>query len=85
MIKKINRTTLKIILGAIRLYQKTLSFDHGFLSYRYPYGFCRFNPTCSEYAHQSFKKHGLGKGFIFSLKRLLKCHPFHQGGNDPVK
>lgn len=36
---------------------------------------CRFLPSCSEYSHESFKKHGLFNGFIFSVKRLSKCHP----------
>ena len=45
---------------------------------------CRFTPTCSDYAAQSVKKHGAGKGFILILKRLLKCHPYHSGGDDPV-
>jgi putative membrane protein insertion efficiency factor len=46
---------------------------------------CRFFPTCSEYAKESFLKHGFFKGLYFSVKRLLKCHPFHPGGYDPVK
>jgi len=45
---------------------------------------CRFYPTCSEYAKQSLLKHGFLKGSILAVKRLLKCHPFHPGGYDPV-
>jgi len=45
---------------------------------------CRFVPSCSEYAIQSFKNHGLLKGFYFSLKRILKCHPFGGQGFDPI-
>jgi len=45
---------------------------------------CRFQPTCSEYAYGSVKEHGLIKGFILSAKRIGKCHPWHDGGFDPV-
>ena len=45
---------------------------------------CRFYPTCSEYAHEAIQKHGLFKGILLGTKRLLKCHPFHDGGVDPV-
>ncbi len=46
---------------------------------------CRFYPTCSQYALEAFSKYGAFKGFFLSVKRLLKCHPFHQGGFDPLK
>jgi putative membrane protein insertion efficiency factor len=45
---------------------------------------CRFYPTCSDYAFQAIKKYGLSKGVFLGLKRLLRCHPFHAGGLDPV-
>ena len=45
---------------------------------------CRFYPTCSEYTHEAIQKHGLIKGLYLGTKRLLKCHPFHSGGVDPV-
>ncbi|WP_459924156.1 membrane protein insertion efficiency factor YidD [Desulfatiferula olefinivorans] len=45
---------------------------------------CRFYPTCSEYAYQSFKRHGFLKGAYLSFRRIIKCHPFHPGGFDPV-
>lgn len=46
---------------------------------------CRFSPTCSEFAITAIQKHGVLKGFCLSIMRLLKCHPFHPGGYDPVK
>lgn len=49
-----------------------------------PRGVCRFTPTCSEYARQAITKYGALKGTYLSLVRLLKCHPFHKGGYDPV-
>ena len=45
---------------------------------------CRFYPTCSEYAIEAFNKFGFLKGFFLSFKRIIKCHPFHPGGYDPV-
>lgn len=45
---------------------------------------CRFHPTCSEYAYIAFQRFGLLHGLRLSLLRILKCHPFHPGGNDPV-
>lgn len=49
-----------------------------------PKGVCRFQPTCSQYAKQAIEKHGAVKGTWLALRRVLKCHPFHPGGYDPV-
>jgi putative membrane protein insertion efficiency factor len=46
---------------------------------------CRFTPTCSEYMIGAIKKYGAWRGTYMGLRRLLKCHPFHRGGYDPVK
>ncbi len=45
---------------------------------------CRFYPTCSEYAYQAIERFGVLKGSWLALRRLSKCHPFHEGGVDPV-
>jgi uncharacterized protein len=45
---------------------------------------CRFYPTCSTYASEAITKHGTAKGLYLFTKRLIKCHPFHPGGVDPV-
>lgn len=47
-------------------------------------GACRFTPTCSQYSKEAVARFGAGKGSWLALKRLLRCHPFHPGGNDPV-
>lgn len=73
-----------IAIGLIKFYQKTISFDHSWLSFLHPFGFCRFYPTCSEYAKQAIQKHGLAKGLFLGIKRILRCHPFSKGGYDPV-
>jgi len=44
---------------------------------------CRFAPTCSEYARQAFADHGFARGMGLTVRRLLRCHPFHPGGYDP--
>ncbi|OYV16385.1 MAG: hypothetical protein CG438_1633 [Methylococcaceae bacterium NSP1-1] len=45
---------------------------------------CRFYPSCSSYSLEALQRHGAIIGSYLTLKRLLKCHPFHQGGIDPV-
>ncbi|MCF2863783.1 MULTISPECIES: membrane protein insertion efficiency factor YidD [Pseudoalteromonas] len=45
---------------------------------------CRFNPSCSSYALQAIKMHGAIKGSWLATKRIVKCHPLHAGGDDPV-
>lgn len=46
---------------------------------------CRFVPTCSEYAREAIERYGALRGSGMAAKRLLRCHPFHAGGYDPVK
>ncbi|HVP39282.1 MAG TPA: membrane protein insertion efficiency factor YidD [Candidatus Saccharimonadales bacterium] len=65
-----------LVLGLIRLYQATLS----------PFvpGGCRFHPSCSQFAYEAIQVHGLRRGGLLALRRLLRCHPLHPGGFDPV-
>ncbi|MBI2459512.1 MAG: membrane protein insertion efficiency factor YidD [Parcubacteria group bacterium] len=69
----------------LKIYQKTFSLDHGILKFLYPNGFCRFYPTCSDYAIQAVEKYGFIKGGIKSVKRVSRCNPFNSGGFDPLK
>lgn len=74
-----------IAIKILKIYQKTLSFDHGLFKFLYPNGFCRFHPTCSGYAIQAIEKYGLIKGGIKAIWRVLRCNPFNSGGFDPLK
>ena len=60
-----------------------IRFDRGFLSPLKPPS-CRYIPTCSEYAMIAVEKYGAAKGSFLAIKRILRCHPFHKGGYDPV-
>ncbi|OPX19740.1 MAG: membrane protein insertion efficiency factor YidD [Desulfobacca sp. 4484_104] len=66
----------KVVIILIRAYQI-------FVSPLFP-SVCRFVPSCSEYACQALRRYGLGKGLVLTLKRIIKCHPYHPGGWDPV-
>ena len=63
-------------LAAIRFYQRRISPLFG--------ARCIYVPTCSEYAFQAISRHGLARGVWLSLRRILRCHPLHAGGYDPV-
>ena len=67
----------QILLFLIKIYQ---NFFSGAFGRR-----CRFYPTCSEYSRQAITKYGAIKGTFLSVKRILKCHPFHKGGYAPLK
>jgi len=67
----------KALLALIAFYQKQIS------PRKKPC--CRFYPTCSEYARQAVTRYGAAKGGFLAAKRVLKCHPFHKGGFDPLK
>ena len=65
-----------LFIGLIKLYQLCISPLLG--------PSCRFVPSCSEYGKEAFEKHGVFKGFYLTVKRILKCGPWHPGGHDPV-
>lgn len=67
----------KIFIFIIKLYRKYIS------PLKKPT--CRFYPTCSQYSLSAYEKYGFIKGTYLSLRRILKCHPFHPGGHDPLK
>ncbi len=65
-----------IILGFIRFYRAFLS--------PLTHPSCRFYPSCSAYALEAVERFGPAKGVLLSAWRILRCHPFHPGGYDPV-
>ncbi|MDA8155189.1 MAG: membrane protein insertion efficiency factor YidD [Actinomycetota bacterium] len=67
----------RLSLFLIRLYRAAIS---PFLP-----GACRFTPTCSAYSEEAIRRYGAVKGTFLGIRRLLRCHPFHPGGYDPVK
>ncbi|MGI6614584.1 MAG: membrane protein insertion efficiency factor YidD [Dethiobacteria bacterium] len=67
----------KVCLAAISVYQRYIS------PLKPPT--CRFYPTCSQYCYDAIRKYGVFRGGMLGVKRILRCHPFHPGGYDPVK
>lgn len=66
----------KAVLVVVAFYQRRVSPLMGV--------HCIYMPTCSEYARQAIERYGLAKGGWLALRRILRCHPFHNGGFDPV-
>ncbi len=65
-----------VLIVGIKLYRLLLSPTLG--------SACRFEPSCSQYALQALKQHGAGAGSYLTLRRLMRCHPWCDGGHDPV-
>jgi uncharacterized protein len=85
VIKKIAYIPRVPLLWLIRLYQKTLSPDHGFFKFLYANGYCKYYPTCSQYGHDVIKKRGLFVGIPKTMWRILRCNPWSKGGIDIPK
>jgi len=68
----------KIAIFLIKFYQRIIS------KYIFTNKNCRFYPTCSEYSILAYEKYGFFKGSHLTIKRILRCNPFHKGGYDPL-
>jgi putative membrane protein insertion efficiency factor len=71
-----NRLATRVLLAVIGFYRTAIS------PIRPPA--CRYTPSCSAYAVEAISRYGGGRGSWLALRRLLRCHPFHAGGHDPV-
>ncbi|MGF1449455.1 MAG: membrane protein insertion efficiency factor YidD [Opitutales bacterium] len=78
----LSRVLAMLAMGLVQVYRYTLSPLKRLLFG--PNCGCRFHPTCSAYALESLRQHGIVRGGWLSLRRILRCHPFHPGGHDPV-
>ena len=76
-IRPVGDAMRKAVIATLRFYKRFLS----------PYlpSACRYQPTCSEYMLEAVSKYGVPRGVSLGLRRLLRCHPFRQGGFDPVR
>jgi putative membrane protein insertion efficiency factor len=72
----------EIVIIPIRIYQRTVSPDHGLTKKLFPYGYCKYHPSCSEYAVRAIRQKGVLKGITLSLYRIGRCNPFSKGGID---
>ncbi|MBI3952666.1 MAG: membrane protein insertion efficiency factor YidD [Candidatus Doudnabacteria bacterium] len=80
-----NKTLALPFVLLVFLYQKTISLDHGVFSFLFPYGYCKFYPTCSSFTKEVLLKEGL-LGLPKIIKRLASCNPGSTGGfNYPYK
>ena len=75
----------KLFLFLIKVYQKIISPSQGIFKGARPYYGCRFYPSCSNYAYQAIERYGAIKGSIRGIKRITKCHPWSEGGWDPLE
>ena len=67
----------QLLIQLIKIYRKYISPLKG-------RGTCIYVPTCSQYAIEALEKYGVVKGTYLAVRRILRCHPFHKGGYDPV-
>ena len=75
LLQSLLRLPGRMLIGLVRLYQKFLSPCLG--------QNCRFSPTCSQYMILAIEKYGLLRGGCKGIRRILCCHPWHPGGEDP--
>ena len=72
----VGRWPRRVVLALIRLYQLTLS--------HLVFTQCRFEPSCSRYTYEAVERYGVARGAWLGVRRILRCHPLHPGGYDPV-
>ena len=83
MFKFIWHIPRNILVIVVWIYQRTISPDHGPFRVMFPGGYCKFTPTCSDYAIGALKKYGAIRGTFKAIWRILRCNPWNCGGHDP--
>jgi putative membrane protein insertion efficiency factor len=81
----LDKLLTSITIWVIHVYRLTLSPDHGLMKVFFPHGACKFHPTCSQYGIDALKKYGFVRGLPKMLGRIGRCHPWSDGGNDPLR
>ena len=81
-IRRVVRSPARAMDLVVRIYQLVLSPLKQILLG--PSSGCRFYPTCSHYARESLRRHGIVAGSVLTVRRIMRCHPFRAGGLDPV-
>lgn len=79
------RLPATIFIALIRVYQHTLSPDHGWVRHLYPHGYCPHTPTCSEYGVLMLQTRSLPVALWLTTKRLLSCHPWTKPSDEKLK
>lgn len=73
-----------LFVKLIELYQRTLSPDHGWMKAKFPYGYCKFYPSCSEYAKQAIIHKGVVAGTVTAIWRVARCNPWAHSRVDTI-
>jgi putative membrane protein insertion efficiency factor len=73
------------VLNLFKVYMRTFSPDHGWLKSFYPFGYCRFWPSCSVYSFKAVEKYGVFRGVYLACRRIFRCNPWNKGGIDELK
>lgn len=81
---KLSNLLAQPCIFVIKIYQKILSPEQSFWGKKTGLRICRFYPTCSQYAITALNKYGVFKGGYLASRRVLRCHPWNPGGQDPV-
>lgn len=78
----LSRLPATVSVALVRIYQRTLSLDHGPLRHFFPYGYCRHEPTCSAYAVETLKTEPFLKSLWLIVRRVLSCNPWHKSSDE---
>ncbi len=69
----------RVLAGIVSIYQRTLSPDHGMMKGFFPYGFCKFEPSCSQYMKERLLADGVVVGLIKGSWQIVRCNPWNKG------